>query len=305
MVIENYSLLDAVYMTVITIATIGYEETRPLSSAGKIFNIFLILASIATVAYTITKVSQYVLEGGLNDYLKNRKLMRDLNKLENHVIICGFGRNGQQAAKIFNKHRMQYAVIDNNPAHFAEVEKKDGPLLAIEGNAYDDDILIQAGIERARAMLITLPVDADNVFVALTAKSLNHNLVIVSRANDNTAISKLKKAGADHVIIPDKIGGAHAAGLITRPDIIEFIEYLSNENPSNNLGVVDLKNIDEDVKTIEHVIKNLSLNVIGVKFADGTYETNPAMHTGITTKTKIFVLGRQEAIDELQEKFSK
>jgi voltage-gated potassium channel len=302
--IENYNLLDAIYMTVITIATIGYEEIRPLSNAGKVFNIVLILSSFATVAYAITRVSQYVLDGGLQHYLKNRRLMNELSKLEGHVIICGFGRNGQQAAKTFRQHHLPYAVIDNNPAHFDEVERKDGPLLAIEGNAYDDDILIQAGIERARGMLITLPVDADNVFVVLTARSLNHNLVIVSRANDNTAISKLKKAGADHVIIPDKIGGAHMAGLITRPDIMEFIDYLSGENPNNNLGVIDLKTVDESITTIEHVITDLALNVIGVKFPDGRYETNPSLKTGISKQVKVFVLGKPDAIQSLQKRFS-
>ncbi len=305
MLIENYDLLDAVYMTVITITTIGYEEIRPLSNTGKVFNIFLILSSFATVAFAITRLSQYVLEGGLNHYLKNRRLMKELNKLEDHVIICGFGKNGQQAAKTFRQHHLKFAVIDNNPAHFAEVEKKDGALLAIEGNAYDDEVLIQAGIERARAMLVTLPVDADNVFVVLTARGLNDNLVIVSRANDNSAISKLKKAGANHVIIPDKIGGAHMAGLITRPDIIEFIEYLSGENTNNNFGVIDLETVDANTKTLEHVIKDFALNVIGVKFPDGRYETNPSLQTNIPTRAKIFVLGKQDAIDILKKKFSK
>jgi voltage-gated potassium channel len=305
MLIEDYSLLDAVYMTVITIATIGYEETRPLSNAGKIFNIFLILSSFATFAYGITRLSQYILDGGLNHYIKHRRLMHELDKLNDHVIICGFGRNGQQAAKTFRQHHLQYSVIDNNPAHFDEIEKKDGELLAIEGNAYDDDILKQAGIERARAMLITLPVDADNVYVVLTARSLNDKLLIVSRANDDTAISKLKKAGANHVIIPDKIGGTHMAGLITRPDIIEFIEYLTTENTNNNLGAIDLKNIDGNTKTIEHVIKDLALNVIGVRFPDGKYQTNPSLQTGITARAKIFVLGKQDAIDRLQQEFSK
>ena len=305
MLIEDYSLLDAVYMTVITIATIGYEETRPLSNAGKIFNIFLILSSFATFAYAIARLSQYILDGGLNHYIKHRRLMHELDKLNDHVIICGFGRNGQQAAKTFRQHHLQYSVIDNNPAHFDEIEKKDGELLAIEGNAYDDDILKQAGIERARAMLITLPVDADNVYVVLTARSLNDKLLIVSRANDDTAISKLKKAGANHVIIPDKIGGTHMAGLITRPDIIEFIEYLSSENNNNNLGSIDLTNIDANIKTIEHVIKDLALNVIGVRFPDGKYQTNPSLQTGITARAKIFVLGKQDAIDRLQQEFSK
>ncbi len=118
MLIEDYSLLDAVYMTVITIATIGYEETRPLSNAGKIFNIFLILSSFATFAYAITRLSQYILDGGLNHYIKHRRLMHELDKLNDHVIICGFGRNGQQAAKTFRQHHLQYSVIDNNPAHF-------------------------------------------------------------------------------------------------------------------------------------------------------------------------------------------
>ncbi len=305
MLIEDYNLLDAVYMTVITIATIGYEETRPLSNTGKIFNIFLILSSFATFAYAITRLSQYILDGGLRHYLKNRRLMNELDKLNDHVIICGFGRNGQQAAKTFRQHHLQYSIIDNNPEHFIEAEKKFGPQLGIEGNAYDDDILKLAGIERARAMLITLPVDADNVYVVLTARSLNDKLLIVSRANDNTAISKLKKAGADHVIIPDKIGGTHMAGLITRPDIIEFIEYLSSENNNNNLGSIDLKNIDANTKTIEHVIKDLALNVIGVRFPDGKYQTNPSLQTGITARAKIFVLGKQDAIDKLQQEFSK
>jgi voltage-gated potassium channel len=303
MLIERYDFLDALYMTVITVSTIGYQEVKPLSNAGKIFNMLLIISSFATVAFALTRFSQSVYDGDINKFFKFRRLMKALNKLENHVIICGFGRNGQQAAKTFRQHNIDYVAIDNNPGHFKEVERKGIELLTIEGNAYDDEILMQAGIERARAMLITLPVDADNVFVVLTARSLNEKLVIVSRANDNTAISKLKKAGADHVIIPDKIGGAHMAGLITRPDVIEFIEYLSGEHTTHNIGVIELNKIDGSVKTIRDVVNDVIVNVVGVKYPNGHFDVNPSLETGIEPLSKLFVLGKQDQINIIQQKF--
>jgi voltage-gated potassium channel len=304
MFIEGYKMLDALYMTIITISTIGYQEVKPLSNAGKIFNIFLILSSFATVAFALTRLSQSIYDGEIIKYFKRRKLMKDLNKLENHIIICGFGRNGQQAAKRFRQHQVPFAVIDNDPEHFKEAEHESGPLLAIQGNAYDDETLKQAGIERARGVLVTLPVDADNVFVVLTARSLNDKLAIVSRASNNSAISKLKKAGANHVIIPDKIGGAHMAGLITRPDIIEFLEYLAGEETNNYFGVIEVKKVDGNTKTLHEVVTKHSLNVVGIKFPNGRYSVNPALETNLVKNVKIFVLGKQNVIDALQESFS-
>ena len=238
MVIEGFSLLDALYMTVVTVTTVGYEEVHQLSKAGMIFNMFLIISSFATFAYALAKLTQYVVDGEINKFFKNRKIMSAIKELKDHVIICGYGRNGKQAAKILGHHKVKFVVIENNDERIEkELSKKDA-ILYIQGDATDDDVLLSAGIERAKALITALPEDADNVYIVLSARSLSNSIQIISRSSNPGSGTKLRKAGADSVISPDKIGGTHMATLVSKPDVIEFIDYLSGEGDSIHLESV-------------------------------------------------------------------
>lgn len=182
-IVEDYSFFDALYMAVITIATIGYHEVRPLSEAGKIFNIVFIITSFVTFTYVLARVTQSIANGELTYYFNKKRLMQELEKMQGHVIICGYGRNGQQAAKTLKAHKLSFVVIEKNEEAMRRHRHEDHELVYLGGDATEDEMLLMAGIERSKAILITLPDDADNVFIVLSARSLNSHIHIISRAS--------------------------------------------------------------------------------------------------------------------------
>jgi len=306
MMTEHYEFLDALYMTVITIATIGYHEVKPLSTNGKIFNIIYIISSFAIFTYALSRLTQYIVSGELAFYFKNRKLMNAIDHISNHVIICGFGRNGQQAAQILMQHKTDFVVIDNDPNHFKEWLEDHSSLIQILGDATDDDTLLKAGIKKAKALLLTLPADADNVFVVLSARFLNPQLQIISRAGQKSSINKLKTAGANHVILPDKIGGAHMATLISKPDVVEFINSLwGEEADSFNIESIDYDMLPVSLKDKSiYEIVNAQLtgvNCIGIKNKEGKFVINPSYDTIIHTNMKIMLLGTKLQMVKMKE----
>ncbi len=305
MFIERFSFLNALYMTIITVTTIGYEETAPLSNAGKIFNIMLILTSFSTFTYVLAKLTQFIASGEMAVYFKKRKLMQSIEQLNNHVIICGFGRNGQQAALTLRTHKVSFMVIENNLSNINQWLDEDPSLIYINGDATDDDILIKAGIKKAKAMIITLPEDADNVFIVLSARSLNPGIQIISRASQHGSAQKLNKAGANSVIMPDKIGGAHMATLVSKPDVIEFIDYLSSEEgESISMESVEYGRLPPEIKdkSLKAVMdwKKTGVNCIGVKTSEGKFIINPPDNILITKGMKVIVLGTRQQIESMK-----
>lgn len=303
---EHYTFLDALYMTVITIATIGYHEVKPLSTDGKIFNIVYIISSFAVFTYALSKLTQYIVSGEMALYFKNRKLMNAIERVNDHVIICGFGRNGQQAAQILRQNKTDFVVIDNDNNHFKEWLEDHESLIYILGDAMDDDVLIKAGIKKAKALLLTLPADADNVFIVLSARSLNKDLQIISRAGQKSTVTKLKTAGANHVILPDKIGGAHMATLISKPDVVEFINSLWGDE----LDSIKIESIDYDMlptslkdKSIHDIINahQSGVNCIGIKNKEGKFIINPSPTTIIHTDMKMMLLGTMHQMTRMKE----
>lgn len=305
MVIEHYSFVNALYMTVITIATIGYEEVKPLSTAGKLFDIIFIVTSFAILTYALGRLTQYVVSGEMAEYFKNRKLMQAIKQFNGHVILCGFGRNGQQAAQTFKSHKIDFVVIESNTKNFEEWLQNNSWLAYIAGDATDDDTLIKAGIEKASALITTLPEDADNVFIVLSARSLNPDIKIISRASHSASLSKLKKAGADHVISPDRIGGTHMATLVSKPDVIEFIDFLSGEEgASTSMESVAYKNLPPQLrdKSLHEIMlwKKTGVNCIGIKSVDGKFIINPPEDTVISEGMKVIVLGTKDQINNMK-----
>ena len=304
----NYSLVDAFYMTIITIATVGFEEVHPLDMYGKIFTALLVMVSFGIFAYSVSAVTRFVFDGEFNQLFKIRKLNATVEKLNDHVIICGYGRNGRQAAQVLKKHKQRFVVIEKN-AELTNSMQHQYSDLVINADATLDEVLIKAGILRARALITSLPVDADNLFIVLTARNLNPELTIISRASEDNSDTKLKIAGANNVIMPDKVGGAHMASLVMKPDVVEFIDYIvSQEGDSVNMEEITFENIPEQLrhKTLRDLeIRNKSgANIIGFKTATGEYIINPDADTKIIPAAKIFVLGTPEQITRLKELLS-
>ncbi|MDP3556904.1 MAG: potassium channel protein [Bacteroidota bacterium] len=304
-VIDNYCWLNAFYMTIITIGTVGYGEVEPLSGVGRLFTSFLIITSFITFAYAVSSITKFLIDGELNLFFKNKRLNSEVEKLNDHVIICGYGRNGKQAAQILKKHDKRFVVIEENEKVTAGIKHRFSELI-LNGDATQDEILLKAGILKAKALITTLPADAANVFIVLTARNLNPKLTIISRASDDGSDAKLKIAGADNVIMPDKVGGAHMASLVMKPDVMEFLDYITAQSADSiNLEEITFDTISDSLKnkTLSDLeIRNKSgANIIGFKTVTGEYIVNPSADTKIIPHSKIFVLGAPEQISKLKQ----
>ena len=301
--LEDYSFLDSVFMTVITIATVGYEEVHKLSSAGKVFTTLLIIFSIGTFAYAISVITRYVIEGEFRYYFKHYQVSKEIDRLQNHIIICGYGRNGKQACDQLRSQNESFVAIEEKP-EVVDLMREHGNLLFISGDATQDEVLEEAGIHRAKALITALPDDAANVFVVLTAREMNPKLQIISRASDDGSEKKLKRAGADSVIMPDKIGGTHMAALVVKPDVLEFLDHITGRI---NIKLEEIKYSSLPDSMRQRSIKELDLrnktgaNIIGFKTAEGEYVINPAPETVMQVDAKLFVLGTQEQVSRFKE----
>ena len=301
----GFTFTEAFYQTVITIATVGFEEVHPLSNAGMLFTSFLVIFSFGIFAYAVSTFTRYIIEGVFRNTFKDNKVKRTIDRLTNHVVICGYGRNGKQATSELHGHGVPIVIIEKDPDAVQELRQTPG-MLYIEGDASSEEILEQARLPYARAMISTLPVDADNLFVVLTAREINPKLKIISRASMDHSDLKLKRAGASNVIMPDKIGGQRMAKLVAQPDVVEFIDYMMLQSTEN----VVLEEIDcSDVSTCfagksirELDVRNESgANIIGMKRQDNSYLINPLPETLLTPSDKLFVLGTRSQIERLKE----
>jgi len=292
-------------MAVITITTVGYHEIAPLSEAGKIFNIIFIVTSFLTFSYVLARITQSIANGELTYYFNKKRLMRELEKMENHVIICGYGRNGQQAAKTLRAHKISYVIIEKNEEIMRHHKLNDPSLVYLAGDATEDSLLLKAGIEKAVAVLVSLPEDADNVFIVLSARSLNANVQIISRASHQSATAKMYKAGANNVIMPDMIGGTHMATLVSKPDVVEFIDFLSGEDGEaihiEAVGYNKLPSAIRD-KSLKQIMdwKKTGVNCIGIKDENGKFYINPPEEIVISKGMKVIVLGTRDQIADMK-----
>lgn len=309
MVVEGYDFWEAIYMTVITISTVGFNEVKPLSWEGRIFTIFLILSSFGTFAYTITEVTKYVVDGEFRRLLLHIRVDRSINKLKNHTIICGYGRNGKQAYQTLIEHGVTCVVVEKDKVVISELMESD-KILYVEGDSTHDDVLIRAGIKDATALISALPNDADNLFVVLTARVNNPKLKIISRASEDNSDIKLRHAGVDNVIMPDRVGGAHMAQLVVKPGVVEFIDLLTGQSTvQTHIEEIPCKALPESYigKTIRNlnVRKNWGANIIGFKTQEGDYVFNPSPDTENQKGSKLFVLGTNAEISNMKNDISR
>ena len=302
----DYTLVDALYMTIITITTVGFGEVHPLTDASKIFTIFMILTSISIYGYLVSVVSEYLSNTTLMEALRTTKILKQIDSLEGHTIVCGYGRNGRQAAFKLKNHKKSCVVIEKSPDLLKEIEE-DG-FLCVEGDATDDASLLHAGIEKAKSLITALPSDADNLYVVLSSRQLNANTTIVSRATNDSSQHKLKIAGADNIIMPDKIGGDHMAALLVTPDLVEFVNRISLDGESSaNLEEIAVEDLPEEylLKSIRDLDlrKKTGCSVIGFVTGDGEYIINPSSDMVLQPKSNLILLGRPDQIVKIKEVF--
>ena len=302
---EDYSLADAFYMTVITVSTVGFSEVHTLSDNGRLFTAFFIIATFGIFAYTISVITTYVLSGEFRNYYKDYRVNKSIEKINNHIIVCGYGRNGKQATESLKLHNEEFLVVEKKTENINRLRQKHSCLF-IEGDATFDDVLDRAQITKAKALITTLPNDADNLFVVLSARQKNPDLLIISRASQNSSYNKLKVAGANNVIMPDKVGGEHMASLVITPDVVEFLEMISVAGSHQiNLEEISFNNLPKEngFKNLRELSANYKTGctVVGFKTPEGEYVINPSADTILIPNSKLFVLGKVEQIAELNK----
>ena len=302
----DYSFVDALYMAIITFTTVGFGEVQPFGVGEKVFTIVLILLSLVTFGYTVSTLSEYFITGQFFRHLKQKKVQKLMDDLQGHTIVCGYGRNGKQALAKLQEYNKPVVVIEGNKDIIQLLD--DNNILNIEGDATLDETLIRAGILKANSLIAALPSDADNLFIVLSASQLNKDCKIISRASNESSYDKLKFAGAENVIMPDKLGGDHMASLVVTPDVIEFVDSLSVAgDTTTNLKEISVNDLPE--KYLNKTILDLDLRnktgctVIGFKDKMQEYIINPDVTTVLEKDTFLILLGREEQIQKLQAVF--
>lgn len=305
MLIEGYTFSEAAYMTVITMGTVGFREVHPLSISGMWFTIILIILSLGIYAFAVSVISKYFIENIVSNLNFSTKVEKKISKLKDHVIVVGYGRNGSQAVEELLSHDIPVVVIDNRPKVIQYVLEND-KILYVQGDATEDKVLSNAGVEKARALITAMASDADNLFVVITAREMNPNLIIISRASALTNDKKLKLAGATNVILPDKVGGQKMAKLVIHPDIHEFIENIMLQR-SGDVSLYEIQLTKTKYSTESRTIGSMKIsetvgaNVIGLKSINKQYILNPSVDTKLEIGDKLFVLATHEQVWHLKD----
>jgi voltage-gated potassium channel len=295
-VIEGWPFLDALYMTIITITTVGFAEVHPLSAAGRIFCIFLIIGGVGGALYTLTAVVQYILEGQFGITMGRRRM-------KGHFILCGYGRVGQEIARTFSEERASFVIIENNEERLAKAER-DG-YVCLLADATSDEALNEAGIERARGLVAALGSDTDNTYITLSARGLQPDLFIEARSSGGEAEVKLKRAGADRVISPHLIGGHRMAMLALRPAVVDFIDTVTYR-PGREL---QLENVDVAGgsslvgQTMAQVRQQDGITVLAMRKKSGKLLANPPGKETIEDGDRLIVIGTKKRLAALESIF--
>lgn len=300
---EGMSTLDALWYSVMTLTTVGFGVPENFSDVGKTITIFLMLFGVGSVLYGLTALSLEFFDGNFAKEYQRNQIKRRMKNLKNHIIICGFGRNGRQAARKLILHQKPFVIIDKKPLERRDDEFQD--TIFIHGDAIEDEVLIRAGIENASGIIASLPSDADNLFIVISAKQLNPNIKVISRASNSSTINKLKTAGAENVIMPDKIGGEHMASLLITPDLVEFVDNIVLEG-TQKINVLELYTDKlphvfwgKELQDLE-IFTRTGCKIVGYKDEHGKYIINPDETKLIEPHGCIFVLGQPQQIESLR-----
>ncbi|MEM7105984.1 MAG: potassium channel protein [Bacteroidota bacterium] len=304
MIIEQYSFQEAFYMTIITMSTVGFGEVKPLTGQGRLFTSFLIIFNLAIFAYALSLISSFLMEAGFKKLFKDYLVLSKIDKLKDHVIVCGFGRHGEEVVNELIQNKMDFVIIENDEKQLEQIQDDKG-FLYIEGDATNDDLLKEAGIEKAGALVVTLSDETENLYVVISARQLNANVKIITRASSIKSEKKLIHAGANHVVLPERISGFYMARLVNSPEKVEFFNILSNINEDGiefeEINVSDFRGefvnksiIDLDLR------KKTGINIIGLKTLGGIYQVNPAPNMLLTKEMTLVVLGTYAQLDKFK-----
>lgn len=302
--VEGYSLLDSFYMTMLIVSTVGFREVRPLTDDGKLFTSVYMVFNLGIFAYIISIISRYIFEGEFRKIFTTLMFSRKRKKLENHIIVVGYGRTGAKTCDELLKSDQKFVLIENSEAALKYIPKNP-PFQVITEDASNEETLIEAGVETARSLIITLPNDADNMLICITAKGLNPNLYIVARASEESAEKKLYRAGAAKVVKPFALGGIHLAHLITQPHVIEFLEVLTGiTNQKLKLEEFKFEQLKEEYKnkTIRELdVRNKTgATVLGLKDHEKGFQFDPNSETIIRDGDILIILGSEQNIQNFK-----
>ncbi len=302
MMIEGWDFLDSIYMTIVTLTTVGYREVHDLSQSGRIFTIFLIIGGVGTVLYALSTGAKLVLEGELQELFGRRRLEKKIKELRDHYIVCGYGRMGKIICRELRAKSVKFVVIEKNPD---KLQGKEDTLI-FEGDATQDEILNEAGIGKAKGLISVLPTDAENLFVVLSARGLNPRLLIVARSGEEGSEQKLIRAGADRVISPYHIGGLRIAHTVLKPAVVDFIEFATK---SGNIG---LQMEEIAVKEGSNLIdlsfdecgfgRELGIIIVAIRRASGEMKFNPTFRSTIKSGDILIALGETSKLKLLEDR---
>ena len=289
-IVLGFGLLDSLYQTVTTISTVGFREVHPLTASGKVFTMGLILVGVGTALYTFTVLLETLIEGHVHNLLGRRRMERDISKLSGHVIVCGWGRVGRVIADRVSRADQGIVVIDRNPDRLEAV-----PHLRVQGDVTEDEILLQAGIDRARVLVAAVDTDADNLYVTLSSRALRPDLVIIARARTEAAEAKLRRAGADRVVNPQRIGGDRMAAFAMQPNVVDFLDVVMHD------GSLEFR-LEEVAVPVDSPLAGSSLAaaqirertgamILAMRPPDGRFVTNPGPETVVQPEHTLIAMG--------------
>lgn len=295
MVIEGWDLLSSLFMTVITLSTVGYGETHPLSEAGRVFTVFLILTGVGGFFYIVVAFSQFLVEGRLQIMWGKRRMQKSIDKLNNHFIVCGYGRIGSIVVEEITSEGFDVVVLEQDQELIERMENEG--ILCAEGDATNDELLMSVGLMRAKALITALSNEAANVYVTLTARQLNPDINIIARAGHRSHISRLEHAGADRVVLPHLIGGVRMAQNVLRPTVTNFLE-LAQRGTEMELQMEELVvPMDSSLSGKDLIQSNIrpdfNLIIIAIKKPDGTMKFNPGPKEVIHAADTLLLVGHR------------
>ena len=298
----GFSLLDAVYQTVTTVSTVGFREVHPLSAGAQVFTIVLILVGVATALYTFTLVLESVVEGQLREVFGRKRMERHIARMTNHVIVCGFGRVGRNLAEYVARAGDDVVVIERDPERAAAAE---GTAQVVRGDATSDEVLREAGIDRARVLVTALNTDADNLFVTLTARGLREDLFIVARARVESSEAKLAQAGADRVVNPQGIGGARMAAFVLQPHVAEFLDVVMHDGSLEfrleEVPVPDGSPLAGQSLRQAHIRDSTGALILALRDGSGAFTTNPTPETVLEAGQILIAIGTEGQLKALTD----
>lgn len=303
MTIEGWNFLDSIYMTIITLSTVGYGEVRTIGPAGRIFTILLILFGVSIIAYIVGLVAETLVESEIRSIFGRKKLSKKIGSLKNHYIICGYGRIGRIICKELMRKSVPLIVIEKDEQVSRLLEHDE--ILYLNADATEEEVLIETGIEKAEGLVAVVSSDPQNVYISLTARGLNSSLYILSRAEDEATEKKLIRAGANEVMLPYRLGGRRMAQAILRPTVSDFIESTIHDH-SFELNIEEIK-IGEDsqlnnLTLVDSGIRHeMDIIIIGIKQKDGEMLFNPSSQTKIQTGDTLIAMGRNDDLERLRK----